>query len=116
MAFGSGAVAERTGAPGPDTAVALERQCVTITRGDGGPLHLEIVNAGKPGIEAELREVKPGERYEMIIALVPPQKPGQLRTYIRIKTGVKEMPETTIPVYADIPPGWSDDGLAMLNP
>ncbi len=84
---------------------------VTIKRGDGGPLQIEIVRAGKQGITAELREVKPGEHYELIVALSPPQKPGRLRSWIRVKTGVKELPETTIPVYADIPASWAE-GLA----
>ena len=84
---------------------------VTIKRGDGGPLQIEIVRAGKQGITAELREVKPGEHYELIVALSPPQKPGKLRSWIRVKTGVKEVPETTIPVYADIPASWAE-GLA----
>ena len=83
---------------------------VKITRGDGGPLQLEVVRVGKPGIEYDLREIEAGEEYELIIAIVPPQTPGKLRSWIRLKTGIKEVPETTIPVYADIPEGWSEPG------
>jgi hypothetical protein len=89
---------------------------ITITRGDGGPLDLEIVKTGKAGIDAELREVEPGTRYELTVNLSPPQKTGRLRSWVRLKTGVKEMPQTTIPVWAEIPGGWDDDSLALLVP
>jgi hypothetical protein len=80
---------------------------VKVTRGDGGPLDLEIERFGKQGIEAVLEEVKAGEEYHLIIGVSPPQKPGRLRSWIRLKTGVKEMPEKTIPIYAEIPQSWS---------
>ena len=81
---------------------------VTIKRGDGGPLDLEIVNANNPGIVADLKEIKAGEEYELLIGLDPPQKPGRLRAWVKIKTGIEQVPSTTIPVYATIPPGWAD--------
>jgi len=84
-------------------------QTVIIKRGDGGPLQLEVLRAGKPGIMAELREIKAGEHYELMIGLAPPQTPGKLRSWIRLKTGVEEVPETTLPVYAEIPAGWAEE-------
>ena len=80
---------------------------VTIKRGDAGPLKLEIVGGGKPGIEAFLEEIKAGEEYKLVISLTPPMKPGQLRSWVRIKTGTTEAPEKTVPVYAKIPPSWA---------
>jgi hypothetical protein len=91
-------------------------QTVTIRRGDGGPLDLEIVRAGAKGIEAELREIKPGEHYELMVSVHPPQKPGRLRSWVRVKTGVEKVPESTIPVYATIPQGWSSGDLASAAP
>lgn len=79
---------------------------ITIRRGDGDPLQLEVVKANVKGIMTELREIKAGEHYELIVALTPPMKPGKLRGWVKIKTGIKETPETTIPVYADIPNSW----------
>jgi len=88
---------------------------VQITRGDGDPLQLEIVRTGKPGIEAYLSEIEPGEKYELVIAIRPPLTPGKLRSWVKLKTGVKEVPETTIPVYANIPPGWAKSEFASAD-
>ena len=85
-------------------------QKVTIQKGDGGPLKLEIVDVGREGIDAVLHEIVPGERYELIVGLAPPIKAGQLRSWVRVKTGVEEMKETTVPVYAKIPQSWEDIG------
>ncbi len=95
----------------PDTTPIPQK--VSITRGDGAPLQLEIVRTGQKGIVAELKEIKPGERYELLVGLTPPLKSGRLRSWVRIKTGIEEVPETTIGIYAQIPSGWSDsDGKA----
>ncbi len=80
---------------------------VTVMRGDGGPLDLEIEKFGKDGIDAVLEEVKEGEEYHLIIGVSPPQRPGRLRSWIRLKTGVEQVPEKTIPVYAEIPESWA---------
>ena len=88
---------------------------IKITRGDGGPLQLEIVRTGKPGIEAHLHELEPGEQYELVIAVTPPQKPGRLRSWVRLKTGIEEIPEKDIPVYAEIPSSWAEPGSAAAG-
>ena len=80
---------------------------VRIKRGDAGPLKLEVVDGGKPGIEAYLEEIKAGEEYDLVVSLVPPMKPGQLRSWVRIKTGAADAPEKTVPVYAKIPESWA---------
>ena len=92
---------------GLDSASSPMPQTLTLTHLDGGPLKLELMDTGNPGITAELREIKPGESYQLIVGLAPPQKPGQLVAAIRLKTGVSELPETTIGVYADIPASWA---------
>ena len=83
-------------------------QTVTIKRGDGGPLKLEIVEAGKAGINTLLEEIEPGEHYELIIGLSPPMNPGRLRSWVKLKTGIEEVPETTVPVYGQIPASWEE--------
>jgi len=80
---------------------------VTIRRGDGGPIDPRITNAVRPGIQGELRVVKPGDHYELTVWLDPPQKPGQLRSREPLTTGVPEVPSRTVPVYADVPPSWA---------
>lgn len=90
-------------------------QTVTLRRGDGGPLSLELVPDRTNSVFADLNEITPGEHYELVIALSPPQRPGKLRSWVRLKTGVEQMPETTIPVYAEVPQSWSESELASAN-
>ncbi|MCP4594329.1 MAG: DUF1573 domain-containing protein [bacterium] len=88
---------------------------VSIRRGDGGPLNLEVKEIHTSGVEVDLQEIEPGEQYELTIGITPPQKPGKLRSWIKVKTGVKELPETTIPVYATIPRGWAQEEFAAVG-
>ncbi len=85
---------------------------VTIRRGDGGPIDPKITGPGRPGIQGELRVVEPGEHYELAVWLEPPQKPGRLRTWIPLRTGVSEVPSRTVPVYAEVPANWGDVAAA----
>jgi hypothetical protein len=80
---------------------------VTLRRGDGGPLDPKIEGFGKPGIDAILEEIREGEEYRLIIGVSPPIKPGRLRSWIRLSTGVEEVPMKTVPVYAEIPSSWA---------
>jgi hypothetical protein len=82
-----------------------KKQTVTLTRGDGGPIHPEIVRSGSKEIEATLREVEPGERYDLDIQIQPPWPNNRrLRSWVRLKTGVSQLPETTVSVYAEVVP------------
>jgi hypothetical protein len=85
-------------------------QTVTLRRGDGGPLKLEIAQIGNPGINAVLNEIVPGEQYELVVGLAPPIHAGKLRSWVRLNTGVKDLKTKTVPVYADIPRAWQDMG------
>lgn len=87
-------------------------QTITLKRGDGGPLQLKVVDSGKPGITTHLKEVEPGEKYELVVGLAPPMKPGRLRSWVKLETGIKEVPETTVAVYGEIPASW--EGLEEL--
>ncbi|HUU83494.1 MAG TPA: DUF1573 domain-containing protein [Phycisphaerae bacterium] len=90
-------------------------QTVEIKRGDGGPLKLNIVGTGQPGIDAYLEEVRPGEHYRLIIGLTPPMQSGRMRSWVKLSTGIEQMPETTVPVYGEIPAGWGDTKVATTN-
>lgn len=81
-----------------------KKKTVTLTRGDGGPIHPEIVRAGSKEIAATLREVEPGERYDLDVEIKPPWPNKRLRSWVRVKTGVAKAPETSVPVYADVVP------------
>jgi hypothetical protein len=81
-----------------------QQKTVKITRGDAGPLALELVPSSNENVKATLREIEPGEAYELDIDLVPPWPNQAIQTYVTVKTGVAEVPEEKIRVYARIAP------------
>ena len=68
------------------------KRTVTITRGDGGPLKLKLKPVKTKGVEAKLKELKPGERYELEIALTPPFASERVHTRISLETGLPKAP------------------------
>jgi len=82
-----------------------QRKTVTITRGDGGPLAPELLPSDHPNVQVALREIEPGECYELDVVMSPPwPKNRTVRANLTLKTGVPEAPEDTIRVYARIAP------------
>jgi len=75
---------------------------ISLTRGDGGPLSLELGPIRTPGVEASLKEVEAGERYELLVALTGPFESERIRATLQLETGVAESPRVTIPVYATL--------------
>lgn len=80
------------------------RKIIKLTRGDGGPLAPELVPLEHKNIEASLREITPGEEYELDVAISPPWQGRTLSTNLTLKTGISESPEETIRLYARIAP------------
>lgn len=81
-----------------------QQMTVTITRGDGGPLALEVLPPSDPNLRASLREIEPGERYELDIEVTPGWSKGVWRTNLMLKTGIAEVPQEKIAVYGFIVP------------
>ena len=77
---------------------------VVLTRGDGGPLSLKLLPIASENVKAELREVEPGERYELEVTLAPPFKSERVHTNVRLETGVPEAPTTSLAIHARIRP------------
>jgi len=76
---------------------------VTVERGDGGPLALGLMPLQHRNVQAALREVEPGEKYELDITLSPPWPQRTLITYLTIKTGLADAPQDRVRVVATIP-------------
>lgn len=85
------------------TSEALQKT-VTITRGDGGPLALELLPVKHANIQASLREIEAGEHYELDVDVIPPWPNRMVQTNLTLKTGVSQAPEQTVRVYARIAP------------
>jgi hypothetical protein len=81
-----------------------QKQMVTILRGDGGPIHPELLSTGNPQVAAELKEIEPGEKYELEVGIAPPWPNGMLRSIMNFTTGVEQVPNQTLSVFANIAP------------
>ena len=79
-------------------------QTVTITRGDAGPLNLKLRPVESESLVAQLREIEPGERYELEVTLSPPFKSNKVRAKVIVETGIAKAPTASIPVYASLAP------------
>jgi hypothetical protein len=79
-------------------------QTVKITRGDGGPLALELLPPTVPGCTAELRTLEPGERYELDVTVKLPLANDRLNTQLTLKTGVADAPDEFLQVNASVEP------------
>jgi len=91
-------------------ASSLQRT-ISLTRGDGGPLNPKLAPVNTQGVEASIKEIEPGERYELDVKLAPPFKQPRLGATLQLETGIAEAPTVTIPVYARItsPPAPRED-------
>lgn len=79
-----------------------QRKTIKITRGDAGPLALELGPISSENVKATLREIEAGESYELDVELVPPWPKQTIRTSLTLKTGVEQVAEEKITVHARI--------------
>jgi hypothetical protein len=77
---------------------------VEITRGAAGPLKPEMLPLKLQGVTAELKEIEPGERYEMSITVTPPFDRQRLRGRVELKTGLEQTPTERVSFYARLAP------------
>jgi hypothetical protein len=82
----------------------VQRKTAKLMRGDGGPLKLELMPIANDNVTASLREIEPGEQYELDVEMRPPWPRGTVRTKVDLKTGVPEAPDYLINVYARMAP------------
>lgn len=81
-----------------------QTKSVTITRGDGDPLKLELVPVKDKTLSATLREIEPGEKYELDVSVQPPWPNDRIRGSVDVKTGLPQAPRQTIRVYGQVDP------------
>jgi len=77
---------------------------VEVIRGDGGVLKPTLRPVTSENIRAQLKEIEPGERYQIEVTLIPPLKNGRLRTKLVLETGLAEAPTTAFSVSAEMAP------------
>ena len=84
--------------------VGTQYQTVTITRGDAGPIAPEVTGGREAGVDAQVCEIEPGERYELVVSVGPPWPSGRFRDVLRVETGVEEAPEMILMVAGSVAP------------
>ncbi len=77
---------------------------VKILRGDAGPIKPEVVPSSEAHLEAELREVKAGEEYELVVKAHPDPTSQRVQGKIGLKTGVAEQETVDINVFGTVMP------------
>jgi hypothetical protein len=83
---------------------APQSKTVVLTRGDGGPLEPKLLPVEAEGVRAELREIEPGERYEIEVVITPPFNGVDVSRSVKLETGVPQAPSTVVPIYANLRP------------
>ena len=77
---------------------------IVLQRGDGGPLSPKLTSPKSESISAELKEITPGERYEVVVKLHAPYKSQRIRAQLKFETGVAESPTGSVSIHASIKP------------
>ncbi len=78
---------------------------IALGRGDAGPLSPKLLPFKETkGLEVNLREIEPGEKYSLEFTARPPFENNTLRAKVQLDTGVPEDPSLIIPIYGSIAP------------
>ena len=83
---------------------ATQTQKLTITNNVEASAELTNVRSTNPAFKAETSVIEPGKKFELLVTMVPPLKPGNNAGTIEISTGVKDMPTLSVPVSAVVAP------------
>lgn len=81
-----------------------QTKTIVITRGDGDPIKPELEPLKDQQFSAELNEIEPGEKYELVVTVKPPWGNDRLRGRLTLKTGLPQSPEETIRLHGNIDP------------
>jgi len=88
---------------------------VTLTRGDGGPLNPKLGKMDS-SLSAELREIEPGEKYELDITVNPPWPNDKLRGSLTVDTGLQEAPTETVRLFGQVDPRLKSQPKSFVLP
>lgn len=77
---------------------------VKIKRGDAGPIHPKLVEEPGQNYEAVLKELTPGEEYELTVSATPPWPNDMLRGNLKIEAGTERATQETVNIFARVMP------------
>jgi len=75
---------------------------LTVVNNMEGVAALTDIRSTNPAFSVESKVIEPGKKFELIVSLVPPLKPGSNRGKIELSTGIPEMPTLQVPVSAHV--------------
>ncbi len=79
-------------------------QRIEIRPSDGGPINLQVAAVDPPNLEAYLVPTPPLTTYTLVVRLAPPWPNGPVIGSVTLDTGVTQLPQDTILVFANIAP------------
>ena len=81
-----------------------QSKTLVITRGDGDPIKPELEPLKDQQFSAEIKEIEPGEKYELVVTAKPPWGNDRLQGQLTLKTGLPQSPDETIRLHGTIDP------------
>jgi hypothetical protein len=85
-------------------ADAPSQSVVSIGRGDGPPIAPKVAPINTQGLSATIKEITPGERYDLVLTLTPPLRSGRFSNNIQLETGVPQAPNASVSVLGVVAP------------
>jgi len=79
-------------------------QTVILTRGDAGPLNPSVETPKGANVSAEIREIEPGEKYQLDVTVHPPWPNERISSQVTVHTGIEQAPTETIRIFAQLEP------------
>ena len=89
---------------------------IVLERGDGGPLSPKLLRPESENYVAEMKEITPGERYEVTVTLRPPYSTPQVRADLKFETGVADAPTGSVALYANVNPHVATNPVRIAVP
>ncbi|HRX85019.1 MAG TPA: hypothetical protein P5572_08375 [Phycisphaerae bacterium] len=80
------------------------QRTIKLLRGDAGPIKPELIRVTNDSIKAEIREVKPGEEYHLVVSADPNPSELRIQGKVELRTGVPEQEVTNINVFGSVIP------------
>jgi len=89
---------------------------VRITRGDGGALKPVLRPINESNIEAELREIEPGEKYELAVRVHVKPTDQRINGRVTLETGIAEQPTADVNIFGTITPRITAQPATVIVP
>ena len=87
-----------------EAATAAPSLTAAITVNNGAMAKMGEIKSSNPAFKAEINEVEPGVKYNLVVTVVPPLKDPNNYSNIEIMTGLAEMPKVNVTASAQVEP------------